>query len=113
MVLPGSPVTGGDKLPSGTSKCYICTKTVYPTEKFQDGEHVFHKACFRCAVCKQALGIGGFAVLAGVYYCKAHYTQKFKEKGNYDEGFGLQQHKKQWKAEVFGVTPQTDFSKSE
>jgi hypothetical protein len=46
------------------------------------------------------------------YYCKAHYSQKFKEKGNYDEGFGRDQHKKQWKAEVFGAEPVPKFAKS-
>lgn len=29
-------------------------------------------------------------------YCKPHYKQLFKSKGNYDEGFGQKPHKKQW-----------------
>lgn len=29
-------------------------------------------------------------------YCKPHYNQLFKSKGNYDEGFGQKPHKDQW-----------------
>lgn len=29
-------------------------------------------------------------------YCKPHYKQLFKSKGNYDEGFGQKPHKEQW-----------------
>lgn len=29
-------------------------------------------------------------------YCKPHYTQLFKSKGNYDEGFGQKPHKELW-----------------
>ena len=39
---------------------------------------------------------GTYASLAGVIYCKTHFKQLFKTKGNYDEGFGREQHKKKW-----------------
>ena len=42
--------------------------------------------------------LGNFAALQGLYYCKPHLIQIFKEKGNYDEGFGREQHKKKWTA---------------
>jgi hypothetical protein len=29
-------------------------------------------------------------------YCKPHFIQLFKSKGNYSEGFGEEQHKKKW-----------------
>jgi hypothetical protein len=29
-------------------------------------------------------------------YCKAHFKQLFKAKGNYSEGFGEEQHKNKW-----------------
>lgn len=29
-------------------------------------------------------------------YCIPHFKQLFMEKGNYDEGFGLEQHKDKW-----------------
>jgi hypothetical protein len=40
--------------------------------------------------------LGNFAALEGTYYCKTHLKQLFKEKGNYDEGFGREQHKTKW-----------------
>ena len=42
------------------------------------------------------LSLSSFAALEGVYYCKPHFKQLFKLKGNYDEGFGREQHKSQW-----------------
>jgi hypothetical protein len=29
-------------------------------------------------------------------YCKPHFKQLFKAKGNYSEGFGEEQHKNKW-----------------
>jgi hypothetical protein len=40
--------------------------------------------------------LGNFAALEGQFYCKVHIIQLFKEKGNYDEGFGREQHKTKW-----------------
>ena len=40
--------------------------------------------------------LGNYAALQGQIYCKPHFKQLFKVKGNYDEGFGRQQHKKHW-----------------
>ena len=40
--------------------------------------------------------LGNYAALQGQIYCKPHFKQLFKVKGNYDEGFGRQQHKKNW-----------------
>ena len=40
--------------------------------------------------------LGNFAALQGQFYCKPHFKQLFKVKGNYDEGFGRPQHKKNW-----------------
>lgn len=37
-----------------------------------------------------------FACLHGNIYCKPHYNQLFKSKGNYDEGFGHRPHKELW-----------------
>lgn len=39
---------------------------------------------------------GTYAALQGKIYCKAHFKQLFKMKGNYDEGFGREQHKTKW-----------------
>jgi len=40
-----------------------------------------------------------FAVNKSVMFCTSHYKQLFATKGNYDEGFGHDQHKKRWKSE--------------
>ena len=32
----------------------------------------------------------------GKLYCIPHFKQLFISKGNYDEGFGLDQHKRKW-----------------
>ncbi|PWA17640.1 hypothetical protein CCH79_00008114, partial [Gambusia affinis] len=72
---------------------------------------VFHSACFCCKHCKAKLSsfcnsaipsllvllsLGSFAALQGEFYCKPHFQQLFKSKGNYDEGFGRKQHKELW-----------------
>eukprot|EP00211_Chloroparvula_japonica_P004555 CAMPEP_0119133618 /NCGR_PEP_ID=MMETSP1310-20130426/13461_1 /TAXON_ID=464262 /ORGANISM="Genus nov. species nov., Strain RCC2339" /LENGTH=620 /DNA_ID=CAMNT_0007124317 /DNA_START=224 /DNA_END=2086 /DNA_ORIENTATION=+ len=36
--------------------------------------------------------------MKGEYFCKPHFKQLFKLKGNYDEGFGGEQHKNKWKS---------------
>lgn len=40
--------------------------------------------------------LGNYAALHGEFYCKPHFQQLFKSKGNYDEGFGRKQHKELW-----------------
>lgn len=40
--------------------------------------------------------LGNFASLHGNVYCKPHFSQLFKSKGNYDEGFGHRPHKELW-----------------
>jgi len=40
--------------------------------------------------------LGNYASLKGEYYCKPHFKQLFKLRGNYDEGFGGTQHKQKW-----------------
>jgi len=78
------------------SKCLVCQKTVYPMDKISADGKDFHKTCFRCKECHKVLSLGNYAALQGVFYCKPHFKQLFKMKGNYDEGFGREQHKTQW-----------------
>lgn len=40
--------------------------------------------------------LGTYASLHSHVYCKPHFCQLFKAKGNYDEGFGLRPHKELW-----------------
>ncbi|XP_054883382.1 LIM domain and actin-binding protein 1-like isoform X2 [Poeciliopsis prolifica] len=83
------------RLPEIT-KCAACQKTVYPLEKLVVGEHTYHKNCFACSHCNTKLNLWNYASLHGKIYCKPHYNQLFKAKGNYDEGFGHRPHKELW-----------------
>lgn len=76
--------------------CQVCEKTVYFMEKLEADKKLYHKACFRCKQCNKALSAGTYASLHGNMYCKPHFKQLFKLKGNYDEGFGASQHKHKW-----------------
>eukprot|EP01089_Gocevia_fonbrunei_P019783 TRINITY_DN7111_c0_g1_i1.p1 TRINITY_DN7111_c0_g1~~TRINITY_DN7111_c0_g1_i1.p1 ORF type:complete len:214 (+),score=46.12 TRINITY_DN7111_c0_g1_i1:126-767(+) len=81
-----------------SEKCNACGKTVYQQERLKTDSDVFHKTCFKCAHCQKVLSLGNFAGLKKEYYCKPHFKQLFKLKGNYDEGFGGEQHKAKWQA---------------
>lgn len=76
--------------------CIGCQKTVYPMERLFANQQVFHTSCFRCSYCNSKLSLGTYASLHGNIYCKPHFNQLFKSKGNYDEGFGHKQHKELW-----------------
>ncbi|KAK2874611.1 hypothetical protein Q8A67_021764 [Cirrhinus molitorella] len=86
--------------------CVSCQKTVYPLEKLVANQQIYHKTCFRCAFCSTKLSLGTYASLHGNIYCKPHFSQLFKSKGNYDEGFGHRPHKEMW-------TPQTNEEEPE
>ena len=88
---PPSPGCGG-----GKNACYTCSKTVYAMEKLEADGKVFHKRCFRCTMCNKCMKLGSYASLEGALYCKPHFKQLFKLKGNYNEGFGTMQHKHKW-----------------
>ncbi|XP_050959959.1 LIM domain and actin-binding protein 1 isoform X2 [Labeo rohita] len=87
-------------------RCVSCLKTVYPLEKLVANQQIYHKSCFRCAFCSTKLSLGTYASLHGSIYCKPHFSQLFKSKGNYDEGFGHRPHKEMW-------TPQTNEEEPE
>ncbi|KAH0629203.1 hypothetical protein JD844_011096 [Phrynosoma platyrhinos] len=76
--------------------CVACTKTVYPMERLFANQQVYHISCFRCSYCNSKLTLGTYASLHGSIYCKPHFNQLFKSKGNYDEGFGHKPHKELW-----------------
>lgn len=65
-------------------------------ERLVANQQVFHNVCFRCSHCNMKLSLGSFASLHGNVYCKPHFSQLFKAKGNYDEGFGHKPHKVLW-----------------
>ncbi|KAL8207803.1 hypothetical protein R6Q57_007215 [Mikania cordata] len=69
---------------SGTQdKCAVCHKTVYPLEKVTVEGEFYHKQCFRCAQGGCKLTPSNYAALEGNIFCKPHFAQLFKEKGNY------------------------------
>ncbi|XP_008944553.1 PREDICTED: LIM domain-containing protein 2 [Merops nubicus] len=65
--------------------CTACQKTVYPMERL--GAQL---------TLSSFPSLGSYAALHGEFYCKPHFQQLFKSKGNYDEGFGRKQHKELW-----------------
>ncbi|XP_067654685.1 uncharacterized protein [Haliotis asinina] len=92
---------GGFFIPTTPAdKCGACQKTVYAMEKFEMNKVIYHKNCFRCTHCKSKLTPKTFAANNGIIYCTNHLMQLFKSKGNYDEGFGREQHKKRWQSDV-------------
>ncbi|XP_052329614.1 LIM domain and actin-binding protein 1-like isoform X2 [Oncorhynchus keta] len=81
---------------SARETCITCLKTVYPLERLVANTQIFHTTCFRCLHCNTKLSLGSYASLHGKVYCKPHFSQLFKAKGNYDEGFGHRPHKDLW-----------------
>ncbi|XP_071082298.1 uncharacterized protein [Haliotis cracherodii] len=77
--------------PTAKSRCLVCDKTVYAMEKRGPikTDVLFHKACFRCAVCAMMLDLKNFCHnpndLADLnIYCKSHKpSEKF---GKLDAG---------------------------
>jgi len=68
---------------TATPKCAKCEKSVYPLEEVKACEKTFHKGCFRCKHCDGQLSLKGFATINNEPYCKPHYLELFKSKGNY------------------------------
>ncbi|XP_018581402.1 LIM domain and actin-binding protein 1-like isoform X1 [Scleropages formosus] len=80
--------------------CVSCQKTVYPLERLVANQQVFHKTCFCCSHCNTKLSLANYASLHGFIYCKPHFNQLFKSKGNYDDGFGHRPHKELWEGQA-------------
>ncbi|XP_056248531.1 LIM domain and actin-binding protein 1-like isoform X1 [Seriola aureovittata] len=99
----GEPSKASRKFcPPVRETCVACLKTVYPLERLVAHQQVYHKSCFRCVHCSTRLSLGNYASLHGNVYCKPHFSQLFKAKGNYDEGFGHRPHKELWEPRVDG-----------
>ncbi|XP_072522385.1 LIM domain and actin-binding protein 1 [Salminus brasiliensis] len=99
-------VRGQKFRPTMRETCVACLKTVYPLEKLVANQQIFHNTCFRCVHCSTKLSLVNYASLHGSIYCKPHFNQLFKSKGNYDEGFGHRPHKELW-------TPRADEDEAE
>lgn len=71
---------------SGTQdKCISCGKTVYPLDKVSVEALPYHKSCFKCVHGGCFISPSNYAALEGRLYCKHHYSQLFKEKGDYSQ----------------------------
>ncbi|XP_060843564.1 F-actin-monooxygenase MICAL3 isoform X10 [Rhopalosiphum padi] len=79
-----------------TTLCESCEKKVYPLEKVEIEGRPFHRSCFRCTQCQCVLRMDTFTWNKNRLYCLPHFKRLFISKGNYDEGFGDDQHKKKW-----------------
>ncbi|XP_020290725.1 uncharacterized protein LOC109858150 isoform X3 [Pseudomyrmex gracilis] len=79
-----------------TDVCESCQKKVYPLEKIETNNKIFHKQCFRCLQCNCILRMDSFTLNNGKVYCIPHFKQLFITRGNYDEGFGVDPHKNKW-----------------
>ncbi|KAL1020864.1 hypothetical protein UPYG_G00005700 [Umbra pygmaea] len=90
------PKTPRSFISAARESCVTCKKTVYPLERLVANQQVYHNICFRCFHCNTKLSLGTYASLHSQVYCKPHFCQLFKAKGNYDEGFGLRPHKELW-----------------
>ncbi|BFU25131.1 LIM zinc finger domain containing protein [Entamoeba histolytica HM-1:IMSS-B] len=92
------------------STCPVCGKKAYQMESIVIEGITMHKNCFRCSVCKKTLNGSNFAKNHGIYYCKVHFQQMFKEKGNYDEGFGYTKRSSNWekKEEEHHIEPKKE-----
>lgn len=86
----------GAQAGSQSNQCGVCSKTVFFMEQILIDDKPLHKTCLKCDHCKMTLKLGTYASLEGKYYCKPHFKQLFKLKGNYFEGFGQEEPKKQW-----------------
>ncbi|XP_058802554.1 xin actin-binding repeat-containing protein 2 isoform X14 [Phymastichus coffea] len=84
--------------------CESCEKKVYPLEKVETNNKIFHKQCFRCLQCNCILRMDTFTLNNGKLYCIPHFKQLFITRGNYDEGFGVDPHKNKWSSSA--TTPQ-------
>ncbi|KAF4096440.1 LIM domain and actin-binding protein 1a [Onychostoma macrolepis] len=93
--------------------CITCLKTVYPLEKLVANQQIYHNTCFRCAYCNTKLSLVNYASLHNNVYCKPHFCQLFKAKGNYDEGFGHRPHKELWEVRGEGAEEQVKLSPQE
>ncbi|KAI8495725.1 LIM domain and actin-binding protein 1 [Branchiostoma belcheri] len=93
------------QIQDSSDKCKTCGKRVYPVEKLVADKNVYHNTCFKCAECNRTLRVGTYASIDGAIYCKPHFQQLFKLKGNYDEGFGKERAVKKWSAAQGDIPP--------
>ncbi|MCO5604209.1 hypothetical protein L7F22_058372 [Adiantum nelumboides] len=80
-----TPKTTSFKFLGTQDKCVACSKTVYPLEKVSVEGSSYHKSCFKCLQGGCSISPSNYAAMEGRIYCKHHFKQLFKEKGNYSQ----------------------------
>ena len=56
-----------------SAKCHRCNKTVYPVEKLNCLDKIWHKGCFNCEVCHMTLSMKTYQGYEKLPYCNTHY----------------------------------------
>ncbi|OQR98569.1 hypothetical protein ACHHYP_08355 [Achlya hypogyna] len=68
-----------------TPNCSACAKPVYynDLQVRAKTEHLYHKACFKCAECASQLTLNTFAYHGDTLLCKIHYVAFFQRMNSY------------------------------
>jgi len=73
--------------------CARCSKTVYPTEKLNCLDKIWHKGCFKCDTCGMTLNMKNYKGYKKIPYCSAHYpTTKFTAVADTPENMRLKKN---------------------
>jgi hypothetical protein len=67
-ILDKNEVALAIQQPKGPESCYICSKTVYPTERLAPNNKVMHKNCFKCRDCKSNLRLDAYCLNNGAFF---------------------------------------------
>lgn len=88
--------------------CARCNKPVYPTERLNCLDKVWHKGCFKCEVCGMTLTMKNYKGYMKKPYCNAHYpTTKFTAVADTPENMRLKKNTTNQSSVVY----QKDFNK--
>jgi hypothetical protein len=88
--------------------CTVCGKVVYPLEAVPAGGVTYHKACFKCHVCKATLNLKNFKAHSAQVYCNVHTP---KEKHTQVGDVTLQSTSKAQKANEYAKRTQLATAK--
>lgn len=88
--------------------CARCKKTVYPTEKLNCLDKIWHKLCFKCESCGMTLNMKNYKGYKKLPYCNAHYpTTSFTAVADTPENMRIKKNTTNQSAVVY----QKDFVK--
>jgi len=88
--------------------CARCKKTVYPTEKLNCLDKIWHKLCFKCESCGMTLNMKNYKGYKKLPYCNAHYpTTSFTSVADTPENMRIKKNT----SNQSGVVYQKEFAK--